>query len=66
MPRGRPAKGAKKGQPVKAAADEVESGRSFFILLFIAVVETPCFGGLERFDVDDVEKVAHVGEASSL
>jgi hypothetical protein len=25
MPRGRPAKGAKKGQPVKAAADEVEA-----------------------------------------
>jgi hypothetical protein len=66
MPRGRPAKGAKKGQPVKAAADEVEAGRFSFILLFTAVVETPCFGGLERFDVDDVEKVAHVGESSSL
>ncbi len=51
---------------MKAAADEVESGRFFFILLFTAVVETPCFGGLERFDVDDVEKVAHVGESSSL
>jgi hypothetical protein len=58
MPRGRPAKGAKKGQPVKAARDEVEAGRFSFILLFTAVVETPCFGGLESFDVDDVEKVA--------
>jgi hypothetical protein len=48
---------------VKAAADEVEAGRFSFILLFTAVVETPCFGGLERYDV---EKVAHVGESSSL